>query len=193
MSPLNFSKLGQRRVSCWGERGGHTGSNFQILTSKSHRGVEKDSRTTEQLYSSGPMSWHTFSTRLLVIVPLWLDHLGTFPATLDQLTSASATGSWPWIPSLGHSSSMEIQRLAPLPVSSLSSNIGFYPTRLSQGTPPKMNPSLNSLLSHYPVSFFPRSLITTVYLTQKYVFTCLGMRSTETGIFGLFCSQPLIV
>ena len=152
-------------MSCWGERGGHTGPNFQILTSKSHRGVEKDSRTTEQLNSSGPISQHTFSSRFLVIVPLWLDYLGTFPATPDQLTSVSTTGSLPLIPSLGHSSSREIQGFAPLPLSSLSSKISFYPPRPSQDTPPKMNPSPKSLLSHYPVSFFPTSLITTVYLT----------------------------
>lgn len=97
-------------MSCGGESGGHTGPNFQILTSKSHRGVEKDCRTTEQLYSSGPMSQHTFSSRFLVIVPLWLDYLGTFPATPDQLTSVSTTGSLPLIPSLGHSSSRERYR-----------------------------------------------------------------------------------
>lgn len=174
MSPLNFSKLGQGRVSCWGERGGHTGPNFKILTSKSHRGVEKDSRTTEQLYLSGPMSWHTFSTRFLVIVPLWLDYLGTFPATPDQLTSVSTTGSLPSIPSLGHSSPVEIE-ISSLPVLSLSSNTGFYSPRLSQGTPPKMNPSPNSLWSitlifshityHYSISY----LKVCIYLSRNEV------------------------
>lgn len=109
MSPLNFSKLGQRRVSWVGGKGWAHWLKFPDSDFQESQRCRKDSRTTEQLYSSGPTRAGTLSLLGSQIVPLWLDHLGTFPATLDQLTSASAR-SWPLTLAWVHSSSMEIQR-----------------------------------------------------------------------------------